>query len=213
MFQHELLMSFAVPAMLLSQPYLPVVWGLPAVVRCWVFIPVARNSGVQAFFRTLTHPVVGLGAFTTVMVVWHMPPFYDAALLNDNIHYLEHLSFVVGAGLFWWGIITPYPFQPRLHFFLRIMLVFVSELPNVAISAMIAFAENVIYAYSVLPGFWGETMLEDQHVGGLLMWVGLGATIRLSAALVVLIIHARQEEQNEPPRVLYPTRDGAPTLV
>jgi hypothetical protein len=50
-------------------------------------------------------------------------------------------------------------------------------------------------------------------MGGLLMWVGIGATVRLSAALTVLVLYAREEALKEPPRVLYPTREGAPTLA
>jgi cytochrome c oxidase assembly factor CtaG len=142
-----------------------------------------------------------------------VPGIYDAAYANEWIHYAQHLSFVVGAGLFWWGIITPYPFPARLHVFLRIMLVFVSEIPNVALSALITFSDEVLYAYRHLEGFWGITMHSEQQLGGLLMWVGAGATVRLTAAMIVLIVYARAEALKEPPRVLYPTRDGAPSLA
>lgn len=213
MLQHELLMSFTVPAILLSQPFLPVVWGLSEVVRQRVFIPVARSLAVQSVLRFITHPVVGLVAYSVALISWHFPFLYDAALRNEAIHIVQHFSFLLGAGLFWWGIITPYPFQARLHVFLRIMLVFVSEIPNIALSALITFSETVLYAYRELPGFWGGSMLHDQQVGGLLMWVGIGATVRLFAALAVLVIYARAEERKEPPRVLYPMREGAPTLA
>jgi putative membrane protein len=208
MFQHELLMSFAAPALLLSQPFLPVVWGLPEGFRRRVFIPFARNRRVQAAARFLTHPVVGLIAYSAALLLWHMPFLYDAAFLNDWVHYGQHFSFIAGAALFWWGIVTPYPFQPRLHVFLRIMLVFVSEVPNIVLSAMVTFSDSVIYAYGNLEGFWGASMLHDQQMGGLLMWVGVGATVRLAAALMVLIVYARAEALKEPPRVLYPTRAG-----
>jgi len=212
MLQHELLMSFSVPAILLADPFLPVVWGLPAGFRRRVFIPFARNRRVQRAARFLTFPVVGFGAYCTAFLAWHLPPFYDAAYYNEWIHYAMHLSFTVGSALFWWGIITPYPFAARLHVFLRVMLVFVSEIPNIALSALITFSESVLYAYSHLPGFWGLSMLEEQALGGLLMWVGAGATVRLTAAMVVLIVYGRAEAKLEPPRVLYPTREGAPVV-
>ena len=212
MFQHELLMSFTVPAILLSQPFLPVVWGLPEGFRRRVFIPFARHARVQATLRLLTHPVVGLIAYSVALLSWHFPFLYDAAYRNDWVHYGQHFTFIAGAGLFWWGIVTPYPFQARLHVFLRIMLVFVSEVPNIVLSAMITFSESVIYAYRNLEGFWGVSMLEEQQMGGLLMWVGIGATVRLSAALIVLIVYARAEALKEPARVLYPTREGSPAV-
>jgi cytochrome c oxidase assembly factor CtaG len=130
--------------------------------------------------------------------VWHLPRFYDAAYWNNWIHLGQHFSFVVGALLFWWNIITPYPFPSRINVFLRILLVILSEVPNIALSALITFADGVMYAYKELPGFWGLTMLEEQQLGGLLMWVGFGASIRLITALAVLMVYVREEEAKEP---------------
>jgi cytochrome c oxidase assembly factor CtaG len=210
MLQHELLMSFAMPAVLLSQPFLPVVWGLPEAFRRRVFIPVGRHPGVQAALRFLTHPVVGVATYALAFLAWHMPALYDAAYRNPWVHYGQHFSFVAGAGLFWWGIITPYPFRARFNVFQRIMVVFLSEVPNVALSAMITFADQVLYAYRGLPGFWGLSMLEEQQIGGLLMWVGIGASVRLISAIAIMIAYGRQEAAKEPPRELYPTREGTP---
>lgn len=198
MIQHELLMVFAVPCLLLGTPFLPVVWGLPEGFRRRVFIPFARSRAVQAVLKTLTHPVAGLLAYTALVWLWHLPRFYDAAYRNDAIHYGQHFAFVVGAFLFWWNIVTPYPFPSRINVFLRILLVILSEVPNIALSALITFADTVIYAYKELPGFWGLTMLEEQQLGGLLMWVGFGASIRLIAALAVLAVYVREEEAKEP---------------
>ena len=41
-------------------------------------------------------------------------------------------------------------------------------------------------------------MLEEQQLGGLLMWVGFGASIRLITALAVLMVYVREEEAKEP---------------
>jgi putative membrane protein len=198
MIQHELLMVFAVPCLLLGTPFLPVVWGLPEGFRRRVFVPFARARATQAVLKTITHPVSGLLAYAGLVWIWHLPRIYDWALANDGVHLLQHLSFVVGAFLFWWNIITPYPFPSRINVFLRILLVILSEVPNIALSALITFADTVMYGYKVLPGFWGLTMLEEQQIGGLMMWVGFGASIRLIAALAVLAVYVREEEAKEP---------------
>jgi cytochrome c oxidase assembly factor CtaG len=79
MLQHELIMSFAVPAILLSQPFLPVVWGLPQSFRRWVFIPLARLRPVQRTLRFLTHPICGLAAYSVAQPCWPASPVWGAA--------------------------------------------------------------------------------------------------------------------------------------
>jgi len=198
MFQHEALMSLAVPCILLGTPFLPVVWGLPAGFRRRVFIPFARSPIVRWTLKRATHPVAGLIAYAAATCLWHLPPLYDAALRNDAIHLGEHFCFIVGATLFWWNVVTPYPFPSRSNVFLRVLLIVLSEVPNIALSALITFSPQVMYGYKALPGFWGLTMLEEQTIGGLLMWVGFGATVRLIAAVAVLAAYAREEEAKEP---------------
>jgi cytochrome c oxidase assembly factor CtaG len=198
MVQHEMLMVLAVPSLLLGTPFLPVVWGLPEGFRRRVFIPFARSFAVQRVLRTVTHPVAGMLAYLSLTWVWHLPRFYDAALYNDAIHLGQHFAFVLGAGLFWWNVITPYPFPSRINVFLRVLLVILSEVPNIALSALITFSDQVMYGYKTLPGFWGLTMAEEQQIGGLLMWVGFGAIIRLIAAIAVLAVYVREEEAKEP---------------
>jgi putative membrane protein len=198
MIQHELLMVFAVPCLLLGTPFLPVVWGLPEGFRRRVFVPFARAPAVHRVLKSVTHPVAGLLAYTAVVWIWHLPRFYDAAYANDFIHYGEHFSFVLGAFLFWWNVVTPYPFPAQVNVFLRILLIILSEVPSIALSALITFADTAMYAYGALPGFWGLTMLEEQQIGGLLMWVGFGTGVRLAAALTVLAVYVRAEEAKEP---------------
>jgi putative membrane protein len=198
MIQHELLMVLAVPCLLLGTPFLPVVWGLPEGFRRTLFIPFARNASVQFALKTITHPVAGLLAYGGLTWLWHLPQFYDAALHNDAIHLGQHFAFVVGATLFWWNVITPYPFPSRVNVFLRVLLVILSEVPNIGLSALITFSDKVMYGYKALPGFWGLSMLDEQQIGGLLMWVGFGATVRLIAAITVLAVYVREEEAKEP---------------
>ncbi|HUJ76197.1 MAG TPA: cytochrome c oxidase assembly protein, partial [bacterium] len=198
MMQHELLMVLSVPIMLVGQPFLPVLWGTPEWFRKRAFVWLARRRAVRFTVKWATHPVTGLLAYWALVWIWHVPALYDAAYYNDGIHYAEHLSFVLGSGLFWWDIVSPFPFQARLNVFLRVMMIFLSEVPNIALSALITFSDTVLYAYAGLPGFWGLTMLQEQQVGGLLMWIAMGAMARLVAALLVLHGYVRVEEAKEP---------------
>lgn len=197
MVQHELLTMVGVPLILLGAPFVPTVRGLPAWFKQRAFVPFARHPGVQATFRTLTRPPVAFAIFTANLMAWHYPTFYDWALFNDAIHYTEHFAFVAAAALFWWHIVTPYPFPSRMHMLVRMLMVAASGIPNTALGSIIAMADHPLYGYGLRDGFWGLTMLEDQQVGGALMW-SMGGMLRLAVITVLFFTYVRQEEQREP---------------
>ena len=199
MAQHDLLMLVAVPLILLGAPFIPVIRGLPLPVRRYVFIPVARHGAVRGVLRFVTHPLAALVLFEASVVAWHVPGLYDAALFGPWVHYGMHLSFFATGVCFWWHIVTPYPFRSRLHHFLRIGMLVASSIVNGTISALIVFADKVLYGYEFLPGFWGLTMLDDQAIGSGLMWV-MGDMLRLAAISIIFGAYAMQEEAKEPGR-------------
>jgi cytochrome c oxidase assembly factor CtaG len=196
MVQHDLLMLVAVPLILLGAPFIPVIRGLPAGLRRRWFVPLARRGPLRSAAMFLTRPLVGLVLFEATVVAWHVPGLYNAALDNEWIHYGEHLMFVVTAVCFWWNIVTPYPFPSRLHTFLRMAMLVASAVVNGALASMITFAGQVLYGYGELHGFWGMSMLEDQNLGGLLMWV-MGDMLRLTAITVLFAVYAQRENAKE----------------
>jgi cytochrome c oxidase assembly factor CtaG len=203
MLQHQWLIMVAVPFILLGAPFIPVIRGIPPPWRRRWFVPFARNRWVRAFFIHGTRPAFALLAMQGLVLVWHYPALYDLALRNEAAHYLEHFCFVFPAALFWWNVVTPYPFQPRLHYFLRMALLLMSSIINGALAALITFSDTVLYGYSEQVEFWGLTMRSEQQLGGLLMWTG-GAMMHLAAA--VFFVFAYHERKKEPPRALYITR-------
>jgi len=196
MLQHDLLMLVAVPLILLGAPFVPVVRGLPPGLRRRLFVPLARNGLVRHGVLFMTRPLVGLVLFVFTVVAWHVPGLYDAALHNEWVHYGEHLSFIVTALCFWWHIVTPYPFPSRLHTFLRMLMLVASAIVNEALCAMIVFAPTVLYGYGALQGFWGFTMLEDQNLGALIMWI-MGDLLRLGVISILFALYAQQENAKE----------------
>lgn len=208
MVQHDLITLVGVPLMLLGAPFVPTVRGLPARFRQRVFVPCARARGVQAVLRFLTRPAVGLIVYVLTYFVWHYPALYDAALASLWVHYLQHFCFVMAAVLFWWHIITPHPFPSRMHHLARVFVLFLSAIANSLLGAMISLSGDVLYGYAALGGFMGMSALQDQQIGGLLMWV-MGGMLRLLAILLVLAAYARAEQAREPYRAVDLTPAGA----
>jgi putative membrane protein len=159
MAQH-LLLTLVFPPLLL--------YGCPAhVVR-----PLLRPRAVMAIARVITRPVAAGLIFTAPIVVWHFPVLYEAALRNHNLHILQHLVFLVTATLMWWPVLSPVPELPRIRHLLQMLYLFLLGIPMSVTGALITLSDRVLYPfYAAAPRVGGLSPMQDQQIGGLLMWV------------------------------------------
>jgi putative membrane protein len=132
------------------------------------------------------------------IIGWHDPNAYNAALRNSLVHDIEHMTFFLGGMLFWWRVTGA---GPRIHKQLglvgRTVIALSAVPPNMLIGAIIAFAPEPIYTYyNDVPRLMGLSVLEDQQLGGVIMWVP-GSMMYLIAALV-LISRLLQGESRKP---------------
>lgn len=172
MLQHLLLVMLAPPLVWLGWPMLPILQGLPrSVRRAWV-IPLIRNRAVRSGFRIATHPAVAVGLFVSATWIWHVPALYDLAVRSDGWHYLQHVSFLGSALLFWHAVILPFPFRPRWSAWWRIAILLIADVQNTLLSALLTFSPRVLYEhYESAPRPGLTTALDDQSAAGVLMWV------------------------------------------
>jgi putative membrane protein len=159
MAQH-LLLTLVFPPLLL--------YGTPGrVVR-----PLLRPRWVRAVARAVTRPLAAAILFTAPIVLWHVPAFYEAALRNHNLHIVQHLVFLTTAVIMWWPVLSPVPELPRLPHLLQMLYLFLLGIPMSITGALITLSDRVLYPfYAVAPRVGGLSPLDDQQIGGLLMWV------------------------------------------
>ncbi len=160
MVQHLLLM-------LIMPPFL--LWGLPT----WV---IRKALGVRWIFgagRVLTHPVVAFVAYNVVFIFWHLPDMYNWALMDHTVHIVQHLSFMAVAVMMWWPIINPVEELQRIPNGPLLMgWIFLFGIPGTIVSALITLSDEVLYTwYAAAPRITGLTVLDDQRLGGLIMWI------------------------------------------
>jgi putative membrane protein len=143
-------------------------FGCPAgVVR-----PLLRPRWVMALARAGTKAVPAGVMFTAPIVVWHFPTLYEAALRNHDLHVVQHLVFLATAVIMWWPVLSPVPELPRLPHLLQMLYLFLLGIPMSITGALITLSDRVLYPfYAAAPRVWGLTPLQDQQIGGLLMWV------------------------------------------
>mgnify|MGYP003579300880 CR=1 FL=1 len=159
MSQH-LLLTLVFPPLLL--------YGTPSAVMRQLL----RPRWVMAAARVLTRPLVSAAVFTAPIVLWHVPAFYEAALRDHDLHIVQHLVFLTTAVIMWWPVLSPVPELPRLPHLLQMLYLFLLGIPMSITGALIALSDRVLYPfYAAAPRVGGLSPLDDQQVGGLLMWV------------------------------------------
>jgi cytochrome c oxidase assembly factor CtaG len=198
MIQHLLLVMVAPPLLLIANPMPIAMWGMPSGLRREVGRWLRPQSAFRRAVRALTTPGLVWLYFVAGLVGWHDPNAYNATLEYDLVHDLEHLTFFLTAMLFWWHVIGAAPqIHKRLSRGVRIGYV-LSVVPATAVTGIaIAFASEPIYTYyTTVPRLWNISVLQDQMLGGVIMWIP-GSMMYIIAALVLISQLVRDEEQKK----------------
>lgn len=199
MVQHELLILGAAPLLVLGTPVIAFLWALPRAWRRrlgrWSAAPPVRRA-----WGALTHPAIAWTLHAAALWVWHAPGLYQGTLVREDVHLLQHLSFFLTALLFWWPLLQASPHR-RLGHGLAVLYLFTTALHGSALGAFLSLSRQPWYpAYAEGAALWGLTPLEDQQLGGLIMWIPFGLLYTL-AAIALLGDWLRRQEA----RTLSPT--------
>jgi cytochrome c oxidase assembly factor CtaG len=172
MLQHLLLMMIAPPLVWLGWPLFPMVRGLPEPVRTYWIAPLLRSQRLRLLFSFLTHPLVAWPIYVATTWLWHIPPAYELGLTNDNWHFLQHACFLASSFLFWYPIVRPYPSRPRWPKWLIFPYLLLADVQNTILAAWFTFSPRELYPYYLkVPRLDGLSVLDDQRLAGVLMWV------------------------------------------
>ncbi len=169
MIEHELVMTMAAPLLVVSRPLPVLLWAFP---RSWRRGVARRASlvGYLFWWDVLSRPAPAAIAHAAAIWVWHIPALFDAALGNELLHWLQHLSFLVTALFFWWAVL-----DARRRAGVGVALIFVTALHTSFLGILLTLARYPIYAGQArLAETWGADPLIDQQLAGLIMWVPAG---------------------------------------
>jgi putative copper resistance protein D len=190
MIQHMLLELVAAPLLLA---------GAPITLALRVSSPRVRRGLLAVLQSRVVHvisfPVIAWVLFAAVNWGWHFSTLYDQALENDLLHYFQHATFLGAALLFWWPAIGADPSPWRLPHPMRLFYLFLAMPQNSFLGVALLQTSTVLYPHYVTNGrTWGPSPLEDQHLGGVLMWV-MGDMAFLAGMAVVVALWVRYEER------------------
>jgi putative membrane protein len=146
--------------------------------------------------RGLAHPAFAVILYVAVIWTWHIPAAYDFALRHATVHVLEHVTFVVAGGLYWWHLLSPIRARLRLHGMGPVVYMASTKLFVGALGMGLAFAPSALYPYYVHHArVWGISAHDDQSIAGLIMAVE--QSLVMGVALVVLFVRMLSESERE----------------
>lgn len=165
--QHMLITLVGAPLVVMGRPLaamraLAGGWGDTGLVRH----PGGLSSGV---------------AFALMLWLWHMPGPYAATFRSDSIYWLMHLT-LFGSALALWGCLL----AGRSESLTSLLLGIGTSIQMGLLGAILTFAGRTRFGEHVLTApSWGYTPLQDQQLGGILMWIP-GCSIFVAAACLSL---------------------------
>ena len=182
MTQHEILMLVAAPLIILGRPQIAAIWALPKNLRSDVG-SITNDKRFDTAWKLISGSFVAFLIHAAALWIWHVPVLFDATLENAWIHALQHASFFGTALLFWWAIINSS--LDWKSSFVGVLFLFLTSLHSGILGAFLTFTREIWYpVYTTTTGAYGLSPLEDQQLGGLIMWVPAGL-VYIGAGLVM----------------------------
>jgi len=162
MVQHTLLIVVAAPLLALGAPV--VLTRLPA--RCQRAAASVRGSGWAAWMA------VALVLQGAAMVLWHLPPAFQAAVRSDPLHGVEHITMLATAVVFWWVVFEAGSNRVAM----AIGALFFTTGVCSALGAGLTLSSHTWY-----PAY---RSMSDQAMGGVIMWAVVGTAYLIGAVVL-----------------------------
>src|SRR5487761_1259148 len=145
--------------------------------------------------RIVGHPVTAFALYGVLVPLTHLTVFYNWAVEYRAVDDLEHLLFVFVGYLFWRHIVGADPNRYRAHPAVRALLLFLAVPVDTFVGLSLDSENHEIFpALAALHRTWGMSLVQDLHVGGVIMWVG-GDTLMTLALVPVVVQWVRREER------------------
>jgi putative membrane protein len=180
MVQHEVLMLVAAPLLVAGRGLPTFLWSLPHDARV-VLGRRLRARSLRRGWTLLTAPLSAWLLHAVALWGWHVPAFFNAAVTSGVVHEWQHATFLVTALIFWHALLRRGTQGARG---MALVYLFTTTIHTGVLGALLTFAPRPLYATldTGLLEATALTPLEDQQLGGLIMWVP-GALVYVSIAL------------------------------
>lgn len=192
MTQHEILMLVSAPLIVLGRPFVAAAWAIPRGSRRMAGSAV-RSPVVNRTWTFISNAAVAWIIHAVALWVWHVPAMFQATLRSDLVHTLQHASFFGTALLFWWAIL--FGKRGLQSYGAGVLYLFTTMVQSGLLGIFLTLTSRVWYpAYSATTEIFGLSAIEDQQIGGLIMWIPAGL-VYMFAALIMFSGWLRESEK------------------
>ncbi len=163
MVQHVLLLNAAGPLLALGAPVPTLLWALPEGGRA-AALRTSRRAA-RSHDRWQAGWVGGsLAVEAGILLGWHLPVAYEAALHHQGVHDLEHLTLLLTSTVSWWAVVS----GRRSRRGASAVAALVGSLSGIILGSALVVIPEVAYR-TYLHGSVGAA-LADQRMAGVVMW-------------------------------------------
>ncbi len=154
----------------------------PLLVLGGADIVFARLFGIDASRREKVETFAAPLLFAFALWFWHMPAPYDATLQSNLAYWAMEISLLVTGVMLWRCLLRDLAQNPGP----AIAASLFTGLQMTGLGALLVFAPRALFAvHFTTTEAWGLSPLQDQQLGGLIMWLpfGLVLTVHLIGAV------------------------------
>jgi putative membrane protein len=167
MVQHELLMIVAAPLLVLGRPLEAFAWSLAPPARS-ALAAFARIGWLRRSWAAITEPVGAWCFHAAALWAWHVPALFALALADSRVHVLQHSCFLGSALAFWWAAFGG---ARRRADGLSLAMVFTTLAAHRGVGRPPRARQRTLVRNRRGVALFGLSAVEDQQLGGLVMWV------------------------------------------
>jgi putative membrane protein len=169
--------------------------GMPAPLRRAI-----ESPAVCRVIDVLQQPVLAAFLFVGLFYFWLIPGVHFRAMIDVRLYALMNWSMVLDGLLFWSLVLDRRPKPPaRISFGARAALALGVMFPQIALGAAITFSRSDLYPYYDLCGrlFPSIGALNDQHIGGIVIWIPPAMMSVIAVLLVINALRLHEETTSE----------------
>lgn len=150
---------------------------------------------VRRAMDVMQHPAVAPALFVGLLYFWLIPGLHTRAMLDADLYDVMNWTMALNGMAFWWLVLDPRPKPPaRLSSLTRGLMILLIELPQMLLGAILSLSMSDYYpVYTICGRIFEMTALNDQHYGGLIIW--LPGTLTSFAAMIVVLVNMRLNEE------------------
>jgi len=168
MIQHLMLIMVAAPLFVIGSP-IDLAWRASAGQARQRIARVLRSKASQV----IGHPIFAFLLYAIVIPISHLTSWYNYTVEQPSVDDLEHLIFLGIGYLFWSHIFGSDPHKFRLHpggqFLYLFLAIPIDTFTGLALDQA---SRELFPAFYAFHRTWGPSLVEDLHIGGVIMWVG-----------------------------------------